>query len=49
MIDFKEELKKFKPVLEIEDLDDEVSGGDIRDMMELLQNLAGRTLKDEGE
>ena len=41
MIDFQAELKKFKPVLEVEKLESEVgSGSDVKDILELLQHLA---------
>ena len=42
MIDFNEELKKYKPVLEVEKLQDGV-GNDVKDMLELLQLLSGKT------
>ena len=40
MIDFNEELKKYKPVLEIEELEDGVHANDVSDIMELLQHLS---------
>ena len=40
MIDFQEELKKFKPVLEIEELQDGAANNDVEDMIELLQHLS---------
>ena len=40
MIDFQEELKKFKPVLEIEELQDGAAANDIKDMLEILQHLS---------
>jgi len=46
MIDFYEELKKFKPVLEVEGLQDEVGGADVKDMLELLQHLSKKTEKE---
>ena len=42
MIDFQEELKKFKPVLEVEDLEG-AAANEIKDMLEILQHLAGQT------
>ena len=49
MIDFKEELAKYKPVKLINDVD---SNDDIQDIMDLLQHLSSKTLrkpkKDEG-
>jgi len=42
MINFDEELMKYKPVLEVDDLQDVVSGNDIKDILELLQYLSGK-------
>ena len=39
MIDFMAELKKFKPVLEVEKLEGE-TGNDVKDILELLQHLS---------
>ena len=39
MIDFKEEVKKFKPVLEAEDLERELENSDANDVVALLQYL----------
>jgi len=39
MIDFVEELKTYEPVLDIEELDENLAEGDARDVMELLQYL----------
>ncbi|MCL2573709.1 MAG: hypothetical protein FWE34_04055 [Defluviitaleaceae bacterium] len=40
MINFEEELKKFKPVLEVDDLQDRVGNNDVKDILELLQYLS---------
>jgi len=45
MIDFKEEVKKFKPVLEADDLERELENSDANDVVALLQYL---TKKPEG-
>jgi len=42
MIDFKKELEKFEPVLEIDNLEEGVADGDAKDMLELLQYLFAR-------
>ena len=42
MIDFKEELKKFAPLLEIDDIQENEDLSDIQDMLELLQHLSGK-------
>ena len=40
MIDFQKELKKYTPVLEIENIEDEIAQvGDVEDIVELLQHL----------
>jgi len=45
MIDFENELKKYHPVLEVDDLHDDVNGNghDIRDILELLQYLSTKS------
>jgi len=48
MIDFQEELKKFKPVLEIEELQDGAATNDVHDMLEILQHLSQK-MADEKE
>ncbi|MCL2753098.1 MAG: hypothetical protein FWE44_03005 [Defluviitaleaceae bacterium] len=45
MIDFKKEIKKFEPVLEIEDIEDGVMDDGAKDMMELLQFLFAKQNK----
>jgi len=42
MINFDEELKKYKPVLEVDDLQEGVNGTDIKDILELLQYLSAK-------
>ena len=39
MIDFKEELSKFKPILEIDELEENLEDGGVKDMMDLLEKL----------
>jgi hypothetical protein len=39
MFDFKEEVKKYKPALEADDLERELSLGDGNDVVKLLQYL----------
>jgi hypothetical protein len=41
MIDFKEEISKYKPVLAVEDVEEAV-GGEITDIMDLLQYISGK-------
>lgn len=49
MIDFNEELKKFKPVLEVDELQDGVNGNDVKDMLELLQHLSQKVAASDKE
>ena len=39
MIDFEEELKHFKPSMEIDDAEDAIYGRDLTDMMDVLQEM----------
>ena len=39
MLDFEEELKKFKPSLEVEEIEDAVYQEDLTDMSDLLKQL----------
>ena len=39
MIDFKDEINKYKPVLSVDDIENEVSS-EVKDMMDLLQYIS---------
>ena len=39
MLDYEEELKKFKPSLEVEDIEDPVYQEDLSDMTDLLKQV----------
>lgn len=39
MIDFEEELKKFEPIMEIEEAEDSIYNRDLTDMMDILQEM----------
>lgn len=39
MLDFEEELKKFKPSLEVEDIEDAVYQEEMADVMDLLNKV----------
>ena len=39
MIDFEEELKKFEPSMEVEDVEDAIYNRDLTDMMDILQEM----------
>jgi hypothetical protein len=50
MIDFKEELDKYKPVLSMEDVEDavrEIASDEFRDIMDLLQYISGKLPNDK--
>lgn len=40
MIDFKEEINKYKPVIGMDDVEKAVQTDEVRDVMDLLQYLA---------
>ena len=39
MLDYEEELKKFKPSLEVDDIENAVYQGDLTDMTDLLKQV----------
>ena len=39
MIDFDEEIKKFKPSLEVEDAEDEIYNNDVPDITDLINKI----------
>ena len=43
MLDYEEELKKFKPSLEVEDIEDAVYQEDLSDMTDLLRAVMDQT------
>ena len=43
MLDYEEELKKFKPSLEVEDIEDAVYQEDLSDMTDLLRDVMDQT------
>lgn len=45
MLDYQEELKKFKPSLEVEDIEDAVYQEDLSDMTDLLREVMDQTTK----
>ena len=42
MIDFKTELMKFKPMLELDDVEKAVSPNELQDILDMLQYSLGR-------
>ena len=45
MLDYEEELKKFKPSLEVEDIEDAVYQEDLSDMTDLLKQVIDQNNK----
>lgn len=43
MLDFEEELKKFKPSLEVEEIEEAVYQEDLTDMSDLLREMMHQT------
>ena len=43
MLDFEEELKKFKPSLEVEEIEKAIYEEDLTDMTDLLHTMADNT------
>ena len=43
MLDFEEELKKFQPSLEVEDIEDAVYQEDLTDMTDILREVIQQT------
>ncbi|MGL4344372.1 MAG: hypothetical protein ACRCTE_04170 [Cellulosilyticaceae bacterium] len=39
MIDFEKELEKYKPVLEINNIESELTNYDLRDIVDLIKNI----------
>lgn len=47
MIDFEEELKKFHPSLEVEDVEDAIYNQDVTDLADVLVNLVKESKEEE--
>lgn len=47
MLDFEEELKKFQPSLEVEELGDAICQDDLTDMTDLLREVIEQTKQDD--
>lgn len=45
MIDFKDEITKYKPILTVAEVEDNVKD-EVSDIMDLLQYISGKTSKD---
>ena len=40
MIDFEEELRKFEPIMEVEEAEDAIHSRDLTDMTDILREMA---------
>ena len=47
MIDFEEELKKFRPSLEVEDAEEAINGQDLVDMGDIMMKTMKKTRTEE--
>ena len=47
MIDFEEELKKFRPRLEVEDAEEAINGQDLVDMVDIMMKTMKKTRTEE--
>lgn len=47
MLDIKEELKKYKPILEVEGIETAIESDEIQDIEDLLQSLVNKTIEKE--
>ena len=47
MIDFEEELKKFRPSLEVEDAEEAINGQDSVDMVDIMMKTMKKTRTEE--
>ncbi len=49
MLDYDEELKKFKPILSVEEVEDAIYGKDMTDVIDLLREMnKSQTIDSEG-
>lgn len=47
MIDFKEEINKYRPVMQIEDVETAVHSDEIKDVMDMLQYITKQIATDK--
>ncbi len=48
MINFNEEIKKFKPALELEDIEDSINSDEVKDLKDLLLFLSEKITRNQG-
>lgn len=42
MLDFEKELEGFKPIAEIDDIEDEIANDDLEDMLDILKAISDK-------
>ncbi len=42
MLDFKKEILKYKPILEVEEIESSINSDEIKDMMDILKQFSGQ-------
>ena len=47
MLDFEEELKKFRPSLEVEDAEEAINGQDLVDMVDIMMKTMNKSRTEE--
>lgn len=49
MINFQEEIERFKPSLDVDNIEDAIAGMDLTDMSDLMMQLVGNASKTENK
>jgi len=44
MIDFRKEILKYKPVMEVDDIENSINSDEIKDMMDILKQLSNQNM-----
>lgn len=47
MINFKDEIKKYEPILEVDDIEDAVHGNELKDLLDILQHISEKKKNEE--
>lgn len=49
MIDFEEELKKYKPSMEVSEAEDSIHNRDLTDMVDIMKEMVAENLSKQGK
>jgi len=49
MLNFKDELKKYKPILEVDEIETSLNGGELQDMLDMLQYVSSMANKERSQ